>query len=179
MLASCKEKTWTVSKFLYFTVYGVTYDSLDNPHLGIARYFEFNDKKLNKFARGRIYRKTEVASVNGLDTFYEQKIDEKTSSLIQETLAKKDFDSTYNKHWEPRCCYFLYKTSENENKIITFGTNDSTPFELKELMIYLDYLLDNQYRYKPVERFSVDSMVLKLEKEFFSNYPPPPKALIE
>lgn len=179
IITSCKEKTWTVSKFLYFKVHGVTYDSLNNPHLGIAWYFEFNDKKQNKLARGRIYSKTEIAPINGLDTFYQLNTDEKSYGLIQETLANRDFDSTYNSHWEPRCCYFLYKTSENKNKVITFGTNDSTPYELEKLMHHLDYLSENQHRYKPVVRFSVDSMVIKLEKEIFLNYPPPPKALIE
>lgn len=179
MLTSCKEKTWTVSKFLYFTVYGVTYDSLNNPHLGIAHYFEFNAKKPLIFAEGRIYSETEVAPINGLYKFYERPLDEESYNLIQETLANKDFDSTYNSHWEPRCCYFLYKTSEVKSRIITFGTNDSTPLELEKLMHYLNDLLEYQYRYKPVDRFSVDSMVLKLEKEMFSDYPPAPKARIE
>ena len=179
MIISCKEKTWTVTKLLYFTVYGVTYDSLSNPHLGINRYLEFNDKGQNKMARGKIYSKTESAPNHGLEIFTELKLDEKSISLIQETLGNKDYDSTYNSHWEPRCCYFLYETSDNKKKIITFGTNETTPYELEELMHHLEYFLEYQYRYKRIGHFSVDSMVLKLESEIFINYPPPPKPIME
>jgi len=179
MTISCKEKTWTITKLLYFTVYGVTYDSLGNPHLGINRYLEFNNNGLHKMAKGRIYSKTESTPTHGLEIFSELKLDEKSISLIQKTLANKDFDSTYNSHWEPRCCYFLYETSNNKKKIITFGTNETTPYEIEKLMHHLEHFLENQYRYKSIGQFSVDSMVIKLENKIFINYPPPPKSIIE
>lgn len=174
LLLSCKEKSWRIEKFLYLTVYGVTYDSLSNPHLGIFDYFEYSDKKTYRIAKGQFYMETEVAPINGLNAFYELKPDEKTTNLIQKTLSNKDFDSTYNSHWEPRCCYFFYQTSHSEKRIITFGTNQDTPYELSFLMQHLNSLTESQNKLKLEKPFSLDSLVNDFEKELFLKYPPLP-----
>jgi hypothetical protein len=140
-----------------------------------------SDKGKIRIAKGQLYMKTEIAPLNGLNAFYELKTDQRTIDLIQETLSNKNFDSTYNSHWQPRCCYFLYKTSNNEERIITFGTDDDTPNELDFLMQQLNVLVltETQNKLKLKKPFSVDSMVVDIEKKIFSKYPPLPKPEVE
>ncbi|NVO10267.1 MAG: hypothetical protein HXX16_09930 [Bacteroidales bacterium] len=172
-LNSCKEKPPTITKFIYIRVPGVVYDSLERPYLWILPYFEYQKDKQFKIATGKEFRRDSAAPPNGLNCYFELDKDKETIELINKTLLNKNFDSTYNAHIEPRCNYFLYETSDNKKRVITFGAGNF-PDGFKALLHHLNSLIYPENRLISIKPFVIDSMVVNMEKKVFSKYPPPP-----
>ena len=171
-ILSCNEKPLTVDKFVYFRVYDVVYDSLNNPNLGIIPYFEYNKDCKDKIAIGRIFHRDSIAAPHGLINFFESETKRKTTEIINETFCNITYDSTYNGYFDPRCIYFFYEMSNHKKRLISFGKGGDIPPELLNLFHYIEDSCITYGKLVKTRPFEINNIVTDFEKELFLRFPP-------
>ncbi|MHC1705002.1 MAG: hypothetical protein AB9846_13920 [Tenuifilaceae bacterium] len=161
-----------MNKFVFFRVNNVVYDSLNNPCLGVILYFEYNKDGKDKVALGKVFHRDSIAPPHGLINFYELETKRKTLEIINETFCNRNYDSTYNEYFDPRCIYFFYETSNHEKKSISFGKGGDIPPELLNLFHYIEDSCISHGKLVKTRPFEINNMVTDFEKELFLKYPP-------
>jgi outer membrane protein assembly factor BamE (lipoprotein component of BamABCDE complex) len=175
LIALCRnQKKPSVNKLIYIAGQEIAFDSLNNPHLSIRRYFEYNQQKDLKIATGHRYYDS-IAPILGLDKYYELPASTKLYKIINKTFLNKTYDSTYYGNESRWYYFFIYETPDKKINTIGF-TKDALPEELKAINSLLDSLINATDKIQ-TKKFSVDFLVNELEKKLFRHNPPPPRAI--
>jgi hypothetical protein len=174
-ISSCRnQQKSSIKKLIYFAGQELVYDSLNNPHLSIRKYFEYSQNENIRIATGHRYYDS-IAPMFGLDKYYEIPTSGTIKQIINNTFLNKSFDSTYYGDESRWYYFFIYETPDNKIKTIRF-IKDALPEDLKSIHSFLDSLI-NSTEITKSQIFSVDILVNDLETELFRHHPPVPRPI--
>jgi hypothetical protein len=172
IITSCSiKRDKHIIKFIYFGGQDICYDSLDNPHLSIRKYFEFDDNQI-LIATGHRFSDS-IAPEFGLDRFYKITLSDSVSDFLDKILINKSFDTVYqgDSH-SPWYYYFTMTTSDNQTTNISFSDSDRIPKELNSLHSYISSFFNSTKLIK-TDPFFVDKTIIQIENDLFKRQPPP------
>ena len=163
----------SIEKMVRFSVGSMcTYDSIGTPQLSVRTYVELSPDNKLKLATGNRYHITERnAPPYSLDKFYEAETDDSLKTLIINSLIDKSYDSLYIEPGDGIWYVLIYKIN-GKLRQIEYSPNQ-LPKQLFKLHSYLNRTLNSKNN-MPISPFSVDSSLIKYEKQLFTKHAPPP-----
>jgi hypothetical protein len=119
VLISCStHKKERISKLIYFSGRGISYDSLKHPQLSLLNYFEYSNNNVVKLAKGKDYNSYKDGHLQfgkafpfSLNEFFTLVIPKELIENINDVLIDNSFDSVYDSksegwHYE----YLIFET---------------------------------------------------------------------
>ena len=164
-ITSCNiNKKNSIDKLILVCINDLTWDSINNAHLGICYYIEYSRDSVRFVTKNK-------KNLQSIQNFLVLKNSDSTNQIIEQTLLNKTYKDEYYEEGEGIYYVLIYRFSGKFKQIIF--DNYSAPKEILKLKSYL-YTLIKDKNTQSTKMFFFDNLFYNFEKDLFKKFPPPP-----